>query len=449
MLPEPVQGKILSSRRVLKVGSSGKDVYELQTWLKESGYLEHMPDGRFGIVTEEAVKQLQRDYGLIADGIVGRKTRGLIRSGGVFKNHFVHMVRKGESLSDVSRLYGVNEKIIARLNKLQSFGRVWEGQPVAIWKRVVMGMVSPEQCVDMRELESVSREGLDAVIVPLVHVKNDNVFPTREVKNSTKPANMLLRVNMDFEGSSGEETDGKLHPDEGFSQDFVAKCLELARETGCGLCFDLVTGDETECVAFSNLLDDLRKKLSEDALLGILVPVQIALSINMKVLARICSSVDWISLGVPVETRIEPASYEDIRQALARLVTVIPRWKLTLTIVGYGVHVACGRHNYTRCIRFCEAEKLAYRYGVKACWNEELRTYTFDYRSRRTEYFVRYHGIRGLRARCALVNKFNIGGVLVCYIDISDEEVWDTIGSYFVPARTVPLTVPLYGDSAQ
>lgn len=53
---------------LLKKGSIGKDVKTLQT------VLHLYPDGIFGKLTEEAVKEFQRSHGLVADGIVGEKT---------------------------------------------------------------------------------------------------------------------------------------------------------------------------------------------------------------------------------------------------------------------------------------------------------------------------------------------------------------------------------------
>lgn len=53
---------------LLKKGCRGKDVKTLQRLL-------HLyDDGIFGDLTEEAVKQYQREHGLVADGIVGEKT---------------------------------------------------------------------------------------------------------------------------------------------------------------------------------------------------------------------------------------------------------------------------------------------------------------------------------------------------------------------------------------
>lgn len=53
---------------LLKKGSHGKDVKTLQR------ILHLYEDGIFGVMTEEAVKEYQRQHGLTADGIVGDKT---------------------------------------------------------------------------------------------------------------------------------------------------------------------------------------------------------------------------------------------------------------------------------------------------------------------------------------------------------------------------------------
>lgn len=59
---------------LLKKGSRGKDVKTLQR------ILHLYEDGIFGAMTEEAVKEYQRQHGLTADGIVGDKTWAVMLS---------------------------------------------------------------------------------------------------------------------------------------------------------------------------------------------------------------------------------------------------------------------------------------------------------------------------------------------------------------------------------
>ena len=59
---------------LLKMGSTGEAVRQLQQALKDLGYDPGAVDGQFGSKTEAAVKTFQRDRNLPVDGIVGEVT---------------------------------------------------------------------------------------------------------------------------------------------------------------------------------------------------------------------------------------------------------------------------------------------------------------------------------------------------------------------------------------
>jgi len=63
------------SNAILKEGSSGKDIYELQGRLKALGYYDGKVDGDFGPKTKNAVTWFQWKFGMKSDGIVGAKTK--------------------------------------------------------------------------------------------------------------------------------------------------------------------------------------------------------------------------------------------------------------------------------------------------------------------------------------------------------------------------------------
>lgn len=65
---------VYANAAVLKYGSRGKDVTDLQTKLKRWGYYTGSVDGVFGPKTLSAVKYFQRKNGLTVDGIVGEQT---------------------------------------------------------------------------------------------------------------------------------------------------------------------------------------------------------------------------------------------------------------------------------------------------------------------------------------------------------------------------------------
>ena len=55
------------------LGSRGEEVRQIQTKLKELGYLQGNVDGIYGNQTKQAVTAFQRDHGLSADVSQGRK----------------------------------------------------------------------------------------------------------------------------------------------------------------------------------------------------------------------------------------------------------------------------------------------------------------------------------------------------------------------------------------
>lgn len=65
---------LMKVKPVLRKGSRGEDVRELQQRLNASGYSCGKADGIFGQKTLEAVTAFQADRGLAVDGVVGAKT---------------------------------------------------------------------------------------------------------------------------------------------------------------------------------------------------------------------------------------------------------------------------------------------------------------------------------------------------------------------------------------
>lgn len=64
-----------SNQRLLRPGSSGKEVKALQTKLKQLGLYTDDIDGDYGVSTRIAVSRFQADNNLAADGVLGATTR--------------------------------------------------------------------------------------------------------------------------------------------------------------------------------------------------------------------------------------------------------------------------------------------------------------------------------------------------------------------------------------
>ncbi len=70
----------VSAATLLKRGSKGDEVMAIQTTLKELGYYTYSrTTGYYGSITEKAVKHFQKDNGIAADGILGKRTMALLK----------------------------------------------------------------------------------------------------------------------------------------------------------------------------------------------------------------------------------------------------------------------------------------------------------------------------------------------------------------------------------
>lgn len=100
---------------VLKQGSTGETVRELQTRLKNWGYYTGSVDGIYGSLTVAAVKYFQRVNGLAVDGIVGEKTAAAV---GIW-------IGEGSSTAGYS---SSDEYLLARLVYAEARGEPYVGQ---------------------------------------------------------------------------------------------------------------------------------------------------------------------------------------------------------------------------------------------------------------------------------------------------------------------------------
>ena len=66
---------------VLKAGSTGPDVTNLQQRLKDLGFDPNGVDGNFGPGTKAALIAFQKSKGLTADGVAGPQTMGALQLG--------------------------------------------------------------------------------------------------------------------------------------------------------------------------------------------------------------------------------------------------------------------------------------------------------------------------------------------------------------------------------
>lgn len=117
-------GKLFGAR-MLKRGMVGFDVSVLQFLLGKRGFPPRYLNSNFGAATERLVRKFQRRMRLPSDGLVGKRTRAALLTGGRWRPRTVqraashrHVVRPGETLTAIATRAGTTVAALARTNRL-------------------------------------------------------------------------------------------------------------------------------------------------------------------------------------------------------------------------------------------------------------------------------------------------------------------------------------------
>lgn len=114
--------KMTLGQRLLRVGMKGRDVRELQWILKHLGYYHDPIDGSFGVVTEEAVADLEKALGLLVDAVVGENLLRLLNRSSLDGGWIVHCPQKGETAKEIAAMYGISASVFGGEKQLRAHG---------------------------------------------------------------------------------------------------------------------------------------------------------------------------------------------------------------------------------------------------------------------------------------------------------------------------------------
>ncbi len=140
------------------------------------GYDPGPIDGEFGLLTEEAVYQLQADYHLRRDGVAGRQVAQLLGAGLPSGLRLVHSLSPGDDLYDLAERYGVSPAFLRRLARDAGSRDLAPGTRLVIPVRPVLGMVEesePQSLERLRRALSRHRKQVTALVAPWLSVAPD------------------------------------------------------------------------------------------------------------------------------------------------------------------------------------------------------------------------------------------------------------------------------------
>ena len=150
-----------------KYGSTGNEVKQIQTKLKNWGYYNGKIDGVFGSKTLSAVKKFQSKNGLKADGIVGAKTLAALGISGVSNTN---------TSSNNSNLYLISQVIYG-----EARGEPYEGQ-------VAVGAVLLNRVADSRFPNSIAGVVYQSGAFTCVSDGQINLSPDATAKKAAQDA---------------------------------------------------------------------------------------------------------------------------------------------------------------------------------------------------------------------------------------------------------------------
>ncbi|MCK9525828.1 MAG: peptidoglycan-binding protein [Limnochordia bacterium] len=398
-------GRKLGSR-TLCLGHKGPDVTQLHAFLRLQGYdLGSEPD--FGYLTKDAVRLWQRDHGLVADGIAGKRFFALALKKDVPVQRTVHVVGPQETLAEIAKKYEVGIEAFGA--PLMSQKPIYSGQRLVFFERELWGLCKSEAKLDtprgkLTGLICPDHPGASLpepyVIRPAAFEQADEVAVHAHLKTPRRRRRMASEFLSSFPGSRG---------------------LYLPWQA-----VEPVDGRR-----YLKLLQFLRKRLKPPAMLW----VELGPKVPSWTLwggvdyALVNQLVDRIVLSLPPP--LEPGPIVERRRAeelVDSLLPAIHSWKILLKVPVYALEWETGAEGDEACstlLPYQTALSRALRQGARLSQDERGYPY-YTYKKRGASYQIRLPQ-HSLMAEMSLVaNRHNLAGLILDGLGLEDPRIWAT-----------------------
>lgn len=159
---ENVAAAEIQVEQLLHIGDRGEAVVTLQTKLAELNYYNYAIDGIYGPITASAVRQYQKDHGLLVDGIAGPVTLSSLFSG-------ADVSRPSASVVDKLLRYGDRGEAVAHLQeRLKGLG---------YYQGAIDGIYGPLTVQAVKEFQRRNGLVVDGIVGPMTRsaLQNDPV----------------------------------------------------------------------------------------------------------------------------------------------------------------------------------------------------------------------------------------------------------------------------------
>jgi len=408
-------GRKLGSR-TLRLGDKGSDVDQLHAFLRRQGY-DLGSEAGFGYLTKDAVKRWQRDHGLVADGIAGKRFYALALKADPPVRRRVHVVGSNETLQQIAGLYEVGQEAFGNLSAQQ---KVYPGQRLVFFEREIWGM-----CTNTPQGK-----------LPLTGF----VCPGRPA--ASLPGPYVLRP-----ASGGDADIVQVHHQlrtPGRRKQTAQQFLEAMGGAGClGLYLPYKAVAPLDGRRYLKLLKRLRRQLKPPAMLWAELGPDIP---GWKIWGgvdyfAVNQLVDRVVLDLPPPAQPGPLFERQRGEKLVEsLLPCIHSWKILLKVPVYALEWKLdaeeGRQERGK-LPYQTALSRAFRHGASLLQDEGGFPY-YRYKKRGIDYQVRLLPHSFLAEVSAIANRHNLAGLILDELGMEDSRIWQSTNRYFRTASWSP-----------
>lgn len=436
--------------RILKRGTSGADVKDLQVSLQKLGYVLGPTDGIFGLRTEQAVIQFQKDNGLTPDGIVGPVTLQTLLSKD--QGYKLYTVQSGDTLYKIALSFNINLANLITANPGIDPARLRVGQqiriPITVSKptltRSVAGWIpSWLQIQSFRAVQN--HPDLFSTLSPFWYVMTAtgeivklSGAEDRTILSFARTQGMimipLINNNFNSELSSSVLNDPVLRNNHITN---IINLVQIMNYTGIEINYENLFVKDRE--VFVIFLQELKIALTA---IGKQLIVTVHAKTNPFGIWSGAEAHDYVGIGRVADIvrimgydyhwqgsdpgTIAPADW--VEEVLIYGVSTIPGNKIVLGVPTYGYDWPVGQRG--KVISYANAIATANKYNALIIADANLGphyTYTLD----STVHEVWFTDAASFSVLLDLVNKYAINGICMWYPGSEDPRIYDAIRTKF------------------
>lgn len=404
-------------RRQLKLFSKGHDVELLQEKLAQKGYDLGDEKGEFGYLTQEALKAFQKDHRLRVDGIAGPEVFSLLVNSKPTIERKIHEVKRGETLDEIAKHYGVGEEAFLEVNRNP---KLYPGEKLSYYVREVWGVVNKDHTTHV-VAENCGR--LTGVFYPVT------LFSELGSK-SFNARNIIASVRIE-EDEVGMYIHRLLQ-----KRKQRKKCLSYLVDLSSqvdGIHLSWTPILRVDGTRYFSFLKALVKMLPRNKKIFITLNEEMP---SWNVLggipfSELASIVDRIVVSLPAPKQAtQLVSKGIIDKATCRIRRTVPRWKTILQIPTFSVEWNENEENSPVLLSYVAAMSRIHQTGARLFKDEDGKPYYRIFGKNSEGKLWLTHHLQ-LKEAFTYVNLENYAGLLLDYIGAEDQRLWKFIGDHF------------------